>query len=99
MEFPTQIIFHGMDREQALEDRVHDRIERLLRLCSDITACRVVIEAPEKVHLVLRLPRSVLSVTKATRKDEEIELAVAVGRAFDAAERVLKEVTHHPRAA
>jgi hypothetical protein len=91
MVFPTQITFHGMDREQVLEEKIRDRIDRLMRLSSDITGCRVVIEGTEKVHLVLHLPRSVVSVSKGTKNGEEVVLAVAVGRAFDAAERVLKE--------
>ena len=99
MAFSTQITFHGMEREPALEGRIRDRIQRLVRLSSSITGCRVVVEAKDKVHLVVYLPRTVLSVTKGRMNGEEVELDVATGRAFDAAERALKEFSRRPRAA
>ena len=98
MAFPTQITFHGSDRDPALEGQIRDRIQRLIRLSSDITGCRVVVEAKDKVHLLVHLPRTLLSVSKGGR-DDEVELEAAVGRAFDAAERAMKEFTRHPRAA
>jgi hypothetical protein len=99
MAFPTQISFHGMEREPALEGKIRDRIQRLVRLSSDITGFRVVVEAKDKVHLLVRLPRTLLSVTKGRKNEGEVDLEVAVGHAFDAVERSLKEFTRRPRAA
>jgi hypothetical protein len=93
MAFPTQITFHGMEREPELEGQIRDRIQRLIRLSSDITSCRVVVEPKDKVHLLVRLPRTLLSVTKGGKAAEELELGRSVSRAFDAAERALKDFT------
>jgi hypothetical protein len=96
MAFPTQVTFHGMQRDASLEGKIRDRIQRLVRLSAEISACRVVVESPDEVHLVLRLPRTVLSVTKSSN---HFDLDVAVRLAFEAAERALTEFTRHPRAA
>jgi hypothetical protein len=92
MTFPTQISFHGMEREPSIEGKIRDRIQRLVRLSSEIMGCRVVVEYPDKVHVVVRLPRTMLSVTKGERNTgEQLSLEVSVRDAFDAAERALGE--------
>ena len=99
MAFPTQISFQGMEREPLLEGKIRDRIQRLVRRSSDIHGCRVVVEAPDEVHIIVRLPRTVLSVTKGGKSSERLEIEVSVRDAFDAIDRALKEFSSEPRAA
>ncbi len=100
MAFPTQISFRGMEREPLLEGKIRDRIQRLLRHSSNIHGCRVVVEVPDKVHVFVRLPRTLLSVTKGAKKSgEPLDLEASVHQAFDAVDRALTEFSTHPRAA
>jgi hypothetical protein len=97
MTFPTQISFRGMEREPTLEGKIRDRIQRLVRLSSEIMDCRVVVESPDKVHVVVRLPRTTLSVTKGEKnRGEQLSFDVSVRDAFNAAERALSARINEP---
>jgi hypothetical protein len=94
MTFPIQINFHGMESAPAIDGKVRERIAKLERLAPRITACRVVLEAPNRVHLVVRFPGTLLSVSKGGQRDGAApDLTLACRQAFDAAERALRELT------
>lgn len=49
-KLPSKITFHGLDRSPAVEERVDEWIEKLLRIAADATRCDVTIEAPHRHH-------------------------------------------------
>lgn len=90
--FPVQITFHGMEPSDAVEGKIRERIHKIERLSPRIVGCRVVVEEPNRVHLNVRLPGTMLSVTKGEAKDREVQdLQTVLRDAFDAAERALRE--------
>ena len=92
MRFPVQITFHGMDRSDSLDAKIRERLDKVEHLCPRITGCRVVVEAPHKIHLSIRLPRTLLSVSKGEQKNgQHLDLPLVVRQAFDAVERALRE--------
>lgn len=46
MPLPARISFNGLDHCDDVEAYTRERIERLERLCTAATACRVVLERP-----------------------------------------------------
>ena len=44
MQIPIKIAFHGIDKSDAVEPRVHERAEKLEDYFDRITGCRVVFE-------------------------------------------------------
>ena len=56
MQIPAQITFHGLDKSDAVETRVREKIAKLEQFFDRITTCRVVIERhhSSSSHLVTK---------------------------------------------
>jgi ribosomal subunit interface protein len=106
---PVQIVFHGAERSDAVEEHVRDKVAKLERLHPQITACRVTIDVPHNrqqqgkqfdVHVELSVPGKELVVNRAQGQED---MYAALRDAFDAAKRQLDdharaqrgEVKHH----
>lgn len=50
MDVPMQISFRNMDRSEAVEAKVRERVDRLEKFCGRLTSCRVIVEAPQRRH-------------------------------------------------
>jgi ribosome-associated translation inhibitor RaiA len=48
MDIPLEIHFHGIDKSEAIEDRVREKVGKLAKHFSRMTSCRVVLEAPHR---------------------------------------------------
>jgi ribosome-associated translation inhibitor RaiA len=103
MEIPVEIHFHGLERSDAIERRVHAKVAKLAKHFERMTRCRVVVEAPHrnplrpKVYLVkieIAVPgRSPIVVMNAREgNDAAEELGLALRDAFEAACRKLDDV-------
>jgi putative sigma-54 modulation protein len=81
MQVPVQIAFHGVDKSDAVESRIHEKVQKLERYFDRITGCRVVVEKhhashsnlnttaqPFHISLVLEIPGGEL-VVKRDPKD------------------------------
>ncbi len=101
MQKDPEIVFHHVDRSDAVEQKIRDRLERLERYGDTIVSCRVVVDQPHrhknkgnifKVGVELKVPGKQLIVNHSPEDDHSHEdLYVAIRDAFDAAERQLKE--------
>jgi ribosome-associated translation inhibitor RaiA len=100
MQVPLDIVFHNMDRSEAMEAQVRDRVARLERHTDNIIACRVVLEAPQKqvhhslIQIVLKvcLPNKEIVVKRERRRQgSKGDRQQVIGAAFDVAERQLEE--------
>jgi ribosomal subunit interface protein len=90
-----------MDHSDAIETRVRERIERLERFFDRITACRVVVEAPERRHhkgklyhvgIDILVPGAELLVNRHPKdKHAHEDVYVAIRDAFNAAQRKLED--------
>jgi putative sigma-54 modulation protein len=48
MTVPLEIHFHGLDKSDAMEQRVREKFAKLERHFQHMSACRVVLEAPHR---------------------------------------------------
>ena len=94
-----QISFHNLSHSPAIAAKVRQRVEKLERICEDISSCRVAIEAPHRhkttgnafaVHIEVAVPGEKL-VSNRQQDEQHADLYVAIRDAFDAMRRQLKE--------
>ena len=87
MQLPLQISFEGMNRSEALEVAVREKLRHLERFSSDIMSCRVVIDLLQKhrhqgrpfgVRIALTIPGRELVVSRVENEDVHVALRDAV---------------------
>jgi ribosomal subunit interface protein len=101
MDTPLQVSFRNMDRSDALEVKVRERVDRLERFFDHIISCRVVIEAPHRHHnkgkhynvrVELAVPGKTLLVNRdPTSRQAHEDAHVALRDAFQAMQRQLQD--------
>lgn len=103
MQSPLRLTFRHVDRSPALEARVHDLIGRLEKFHDRITACHVVIEAPNArpgkgrpfdVSIELAIPGGFIHAhgTHGNANEGHADVYAALSDAFDSARRQLQNV-------
>jgi len=102
MQVPLQIVYHDMDRSDALDARIHEKVGKLERLYPNITSCRVTIDSNDRhrthgkqycVRLDVRVPHHEVAVTR----DHDEDVYVALRDAFNAAGRKLEDIVRVQR--
>lgn len=102
MKAPVQIVFHGLERSEALEGAVRDKVAYLEHLSGEIMSCRVVVDLEQKhkhqgdpfgVRIDLTLPGRELVVDRVQHED----VHVALRDAFDAMKRQLEDAVRQRR--
>jgi len=108
METEPQIVFENIDASDAVRQHVAQEIAHLEQFHGRLTACRVVISAPEKhkhkgklyqvrIHLVVP-GRAEVAVRPSTSGHQwNQDPLVAIRNAFDAARRQLQDKTKKRR--
>ena len=101
MSLSYEIMFHNMDKSEAVEARVREKVAHLEELYERLTRCRVTIEAPHRNHrkgnryqvrILLDVPHGPLVVSHGPGRNEaHKDVYLAIRDAFHAAERRLKE--------
>lgn len=99
MQTPIRIIFRGLDRSAAIEERIRRQAAGLERLDPTIIGCRVTIDAGAhhaikgrsyRVNLDLAVPGRAISVERDQRRRRPFDdLARAVEGVFELARRQL----------
>lgn len=97
----TRITYHGLDRSDALDALIHERIAKLDHFFDHIHDCRVVVEEPHRsqskhnqyrVKIDLSVPGREIVVTKEHHHHGDgANPYDAVRDAFDAAERQIRD--------
>jgi cold shock CspA family protein/ribosome-associated translation inhibitor RaiA len=108
MQVPLQISFHNMRHSDAAASSIEAQVQHLESLCDRIISCRVVVDIPHKHHesgnlfhvrIELTVPGHEIVVNRESSQQTQFkELDVALGHAFDAAERQLDDFLHQRRA-
>ena len=101
METPLKVVFHDLERSDAIEEAVRRHAAELEHFYDRITSCRVVVEAPHRskhrgriysVRIDLSVPRKEIIVNQSGGLDHAHEdVYVAIGHAFKAATRQLED--------
>jgi cold shock CspA family protein len=102
METEPKIVFENMDTSDAVRQRILDEVAHLEEFYGRITACRVVVDKPEKgrrkgtpfqvrIHLVLPGGKEVAVRPSTAGHQWNEDPMVAIRTAFDAAQKQLKK--------
>lgn len=99
MLIPLEVAFKNMERSDAVEARIREKVEKKLeRFAGRITSCRVVVQAPHKhqthgncydVRIDIHVPGEELVVTREATNPAHTDVYVAIRDAFDAVVRQL----------
>ena len=98
MSTPVEVNFHGIEKSEAVEQRVRDKVARLEKYFGRMTSCRVAIEVPQRtaqkpkvyqIKIEIGVPRRAPIVISHERKGSHAnaELPLAIRDAFDVALR------------
>ena len=98
MDTPLEIHFHGIEKSDAVEQRVREKVGKLAKHFDRITRCRVVLEAPHRspqkpkvyqIKIELGMPgrRPVVVCHEREGSHASEELGLALRDAFEAALR------------
>ena len=98
MSTPIEIHFHGIEKSEAIEERVREKAAKLEKHCGRMTRCRVVVESPHRnpqkvkvfqIKIEISLPRRKPIVVCHEREGSHAheELPLAIRDAFEAALR------------
>jgi ribosome-associated translation inhibitor RaiA/cold shock CspA family protein len=102
MQVPLHLTFHNLDKSEAIEARVRQKVDHLDQLYPDrLTSCRVAIESPHRrqqkghpyhIRIFLGVPGGEIAITRDPEVSGSHEnMNAAIRDAFDAAERRLKD--------
>jgi putative sigma-54 modulation protein len=98
MNVPVEVNFHGIQKSDAIEQRVLDKVAKLEKLGRRMTSCRVVLEATQRnalkpkvycIKIEIGIPRQRPVVVRHERVGSHAseELSLALREAFEAAMR------------
>jgi ribosome-associated translation inhibitor RaiA len=98
MSDQVEVHFHGIERSEAVVQRVLDKVAKLRRYFSRMTTCRVAIEVPQRtaekpkvyqIKIEIGIPRRTPIVVSHERIGSHAneDLPLAIREAFDAALR------------
>jgi putative sigma-54 modulation protein len=102
MNTPVEIHFHGIEKSEAIEERVRWKVSKLERHFGRMTRCRVVLEAPHRspakpkvfqIKIEMSVPRHRPIVVSHEREGSHAneELLLALRDAFAAAVRKIDD--------
>lgn len=98
MNAPVEVHFHGIQRSEAIEQRVRDKVAKLEKHFERMTSCRVVLEATQrtalkpkvyciKIEIGVPRQRPIVVCHERVGSHASEELTMALRDAFDAALR------------
>jgi ribosome-associated translation inhibitor RaiA len=102
MNTPVEIHFHGIEKSEAIEERVRWKVSKLEKHFGRMTRCRVVLEAPHRspakpkvfqIKIEMSVPRHRPIVVSHEREGSHAneELLLALRDAFAAAVRKIDD--------
>lgn len=108
MKVPVEITYRHLEKTEAIDALVREKIEKLEKMCNYISSCRVAVEkahdhpqsgSPYRVRIDLTVPPShELAVVQNPGEGNQYDPLEAVIRsAFDAARRQLVELVERQR--
>lgn len=106
MIIPLEISFRDMRPSDAIEEYVRSKASKLDRYVSDITRCRVMVEAPHRhqrkgrpyhVRIDIRVPHDELVVNRQQGALVQQDVHACIDEAFDDAQRLLQDYARRRR--
>lgn len=102
-QLPTEIVFAHLPRSDALDAAIHRRVEHLTQYCSDLHACRVVVEHTQRhAHqgrpFEVRVEVTLNGMELVANRSRHEDVYVALREAFNDMTRQLEEAVRRRRA-
>lgn len=108
MQVPPEITYRDIEKTEAIDTLVHEKIAKLERLCSYINSCHIAIERPHsrpssgspyRVRIDLTVPpgHELVADSSPGEQTQYVGLDAVIRDAFSMAERQLKELTSRQR--
>lgn len=103
MRITPNITYRGIDKTDAIDSLIHEKIEKMEQFYQEITSCRVSVEkihdhpdggSPYKVRLDITVPESREVVVNEKPKEgvQYVPLEAVIRDAFETANRQLREL-------
>lgn len=104
MQVPLEVTFDGISHSQWVEDYIHERADRLDRMCDNLTSCRVVVERAQhhhhtgnpfraRVEVTLPPKKELVADKEGTVGDPHVQLRPVIRKAFEAMEKQVQKQT------
>lgn len=108
MDIPPEITFRNVPRTEEVERLINKKIDKLEKICTRITSCRVAVEMPQKhqrrgnpyrIRVEVNVPPGHEVVVKKGAGEGNMHdpLPVMIRDAFDAVSRRLREISKRRR--
>ncbi|MBN2269548.1 MAG: ribosome-associated translation inhibitor RaiA [Sedimentisphaerales bacterium] len=108
MQGPIQITFKGVQKTEAIESLIHEKIAKLERICSYMISCRVTVEitnrhqktgSPFRINIDMAVPPGHELVVKHTSTQGNLHdpLPNVLREAFNIADRRIEELVQRQR--
>ncbi|MGF1497016.1 MAG: HPF/RaiA family ribosome-associated protein [Elainellaceae cyanobacterium] len=103
MQVPLQVSYRGVEKTDALDALIQEKVDKLEDACSQLNSCRVSIEkahvhpdsgSPYRVRIDMTVPPSheLAAVKSPGEATQYVPLEAVIREAFDAARRQLVEI-------
>jgi ribosome-associated translation inhibitor RaiA len=104
MNAPVEVHFHGIQKSEAIEQRVRNKVAKLEKHFGRMTSCRVLLEAAQrnaqkpkvytiKIEIGIPRQRSIVICHERTGAHASEELTLALRDAFEVALRKMDGIT------
>lgn len=108
MQVALETTYRGLEKSDAIEALIQEKVDKLERLCNYMNRCEVVIEkvhdrpksgSPYRVRIDITLPpnHELVADSNPDSQQQYVELDTVIRDAFSKAERQLKEQTRKQR--
>jgi len=108
MEIPPEITYRNVEKTDAIENLIAEKIGKLEQVCDYMVSCRIAIERPHqnqqtanpyRVRIDVRVPpgHELVAERVSTEGEREEPLPTVLRRAFEAMRRQLKELVERQR--
>lgn len=108
MKVPPEITYRDVEKSQAIDTLIQEKLDKLERVCDYIGSCQIAIEkthdrpssgSPYRVRIDLTVPpgHEIVADSQPSGDQQYVELHTVVRDAFSRAERQLKELTSRQR--
>lgn len=107
MQVPLEITYRDVEKTDALETLVHEKVAKLEQVCDRLNSCRVAIEkihdrpssgSPYRVRIDMTVPgQELVAESNPGEGVQYLEVQPVIRNAFDAARRQLKAISERQR--
>lgn len=105
MKVPPEITYRDVEKSEAIDALVQEKIAKLERVCDYVSSCHIAIEkindrprsgSPYRVRIDLTVPpgHELVADSNPSGDTQYVELDTVIRNAFSMAERQLKELKH-----